>query len=70
MEGFIAATGLSTPATLFDRHGHSFNTKSLDFVSSINVRGSMILLPHMTKVGLESPDGGRGVVLLLSSSAA
>lgn len=41
---------------------------------NINVRGSIDLvrqlLPHMIKVEPEAPDGERGVVLLISSSAA
>jgi len=45
-----------------------------DFVMNINVRGSVRLvrqvLPHLTKVEPEGPDGERGVIVLVSSSAA
>lgn len=72
--GVIAAAGVSTPAKIIDRHGDPFDIKSFDFVMNINVRGSIDLvrqiLPHMIKVEPEAPDGERGVVLLVSSSAA
>ena len=72
--GVIAAAGVSTPARIIDRHGDPFDIKSFDFVMNINVRGSIDLvrqlLPHMIKVEPEAPDGERGVVLLVSSSAA
>ena len=72
--GVIAAAGVSTPAKIIDRHGDPFDIKSFDFVMNINVRGSIDLvrqlLPHMIKVEPKAPDGERGVVLLVSSSAA
>lgn len=72
--GVIAAAGVSTPAKIIDRHGDPFDIKSFDFVMNINVRGSIDLvrqlLPHMIHVVPEAPDGERGVVLLISSSAA
>lgn len=74
MGGVVAAAGVSTPAKIIDRHGDSFDIKTFDLVMSINVRGSIDLvrqlLPHMIKVKSEAPDGERGVVLLVSSSAA
>ena len=72
--GVIAAAGVSSPAKDIDRHGNPFDIGSFDFVMNINVRGSIDLvrqlLPHMTKVEPEVGDGERGVVLLVSSSAA
>lgn len=72
--GVIAAAGVSTPAKIIDRYGDPFDIRSFDFVMSINVRGSIDLvrqlLPHMIKVEPEGPDGERGVVVLVSSSAA
>ena len=74
MGGVIAAAGVSTPARIIDRHGDPFDIKSFDFIININVRGAIDLvrqlLPHMIKVEPEAPDGERGVVLLVSSSAA
>ena len=59
--GVVAAAGVSTPAKIIDRHGDPFDLKGFDFVMSINVRGSIDLirqlLPHMTKVEPEAPDG-------------
>lgn len=72
--GVIAAAGVSTPAKVIDRHGDPFDLKGFDFVMNINVRGSIDLirqfLPHMIKVEPEAPDGERGVIILVSSSAA
>ena len=72
--GVIAAAGVSTPAKIIDRHGEPFDLKGFDFVMNINVRGSIDLvrqlLPYMTKVEPEKPDGERGVIVLVSSSAA
>jgi len=74
LAGVIAAAGVSTPAKIIDRHGDPFDLKGFDFVMSINVRGSIDLvrqlLPHMTKVEPEAPDGERGIIVLVSSSAA
>ena len=72
--GIVAAAGVSTPAKIIDRHGDPFDLKGFDFVMNINVRGSIDLvrqfLPHMIKVEPEAPDGERGVIILVSSSAA
>ena len=72
--GIVAAAGVSTPAKIIDRHGDPFDLKGFDFVMNINVRGSIDLvrqfLPHMVKVEPEAPDGERGVIILVSSSAA
>ena len=72
--GIVAAAGVSTPAKIVDRHGDPFDLKGFDFVMNINVRGSIDLvrqfLPHMIKVEPEAPDGERGVIILVSSSAA
>ena len=72
--GIVAAAGVSTPAKIIDRHGDPFDLKGFDFVMNINVRGSIDLvrqfLPHMIKVEPEAPDRERGVIILVSSSAA
>ena len=55
-------------------HGDPFDLKSFDFVMNVNVRGSIDLvrqlLPCLTKVEPEAPDGERGIIVLVSSSAA
>ena len=72
--GVIAAAGVSTPAKIIDRHGDPFDIKTFDFVMNVNVRGSIDLvrqlLPHMLKVEPEGQDRERGVIILVSSSAA
>ena len=65
---------MSTPAKILDRHGDPFDLAGFDFVMNINVRGSIDLvrqlLPHLTRVEPEAGDGERGVIVLVSSSAA
>ena len=72
--GVIAAAGVSNPAKIIDRHGEPFDIKAFDFVMNINVRGSMDLvrqvLPHLSKVEPEGSDRERGIIVLVSSSAA
>ena len=72
--GVIAAAGVSTPAKIIDRHGDPFDLNGFDFVMSVNVRGSIDLvrqlLPHMTRADPEGLDGERGIIVLVSSSAA
>ena len=72
--GVIAAAGVSNPAKIIDRHGDPLSMDGFDFVMNINVRGSIDLvrqcLPHLTTVPPEGPDGERGVIILVSSSAA
>lgn len=47
---------------------------AIDFVLNINLRGTLDLvrqcLPHMTTTEPQGPDGERGVIILVSSSAA
>ena len=72
--GVIAAAGVSNPAKIIDKNGDPLGMDGFDFVMNINVRGSIDLirqvLPHLTKVQPEGPDSERGVVVLVSSSAA
>ena len=59
---------------IIDRNGEPFDLEGFDFVMNINVRGTIDLvrqcLPHLTQVQPLEPDGERGVVILVSSSAA
>lgn len=72
--GVIAAAGVGHPAKIINQHGEPFDIVSFDWVMSINVRGSVDLirqvLPHLIKVAPIPPDGERGVLILVSSSAA
>ncbi|KAL2039270.1 hypothetical protein N7G274_007938 [Stereocaulon virgatum] len=72
--GVVAAAGVSTPAKIIDRHGEMFGMGGFDFVMGVNVRGSVDLvrqlLPHRVGVEPVGEDGERGVVVLVSSSAA
>ena len=57
-----------------DRDGMPFDLSGFDFVMSVNVRGTIDLirqfLPYLSKVKPSPPDGERGVLVLVSSSAA
>ena len=72
--GVIAAAGVSTPAKIINRNGEGFDMAGFDFVMGVNVRGSVDLcrqfLPRLTTVKPEGEDGERGVLVLVSSSAA
>lgn len=72
--GIIAAAGVSNPAKIIDKNGDPLRMSDFDFVMNINVRGSIDLvrqtLPYLIKVEPLEPDGERGVVVLVSSSAA
>lgn len=72
--GVIAAAGVGNAAKILDKHGDAFDMESFDFVMKINVRGTIDLvrqfLPHMAKIEPVGPDGERGILVLVSSSAA
>src|SRR5436305_15258887 len=59
---------------IIDRNGNPFDLQGFEFVMNINVRGSIDLirqvLPHLSKMEPIGPDGERGVLVLVSSSAA
>lgn len=72
--GVIAAAGVGHPAKIINQLGEPFDIVSFDWVMNINVRGSVDLvrqvLPHLIKVEPSPTDGERGVLILVSSSAA
>lgn len=61
-------------AKIIDKNNDPLPLSSIDFVLNINLRGTLDLirqcLPHMVKTAPLEPDGERGVLLLVSSSAA
>ena len=74
VRGFIAAAGVASHAKIIEWHGKPFDLKEFDFVMNINVRGSIDLvsqvLPHLSTVEATQPDGEKGFIVLVSSSAA
>jgi len=70
----IPAAGVGLPAKLIDKHNEPVPLERLDFVLNINLRGVLDLirlcLPHMTTNTPTEPDGERGVIVMVSSSAA
>jgi len=59
---------------LIDRHNEPLPMSAIDFVLNINLRGTLDFvrqcLPMMVKTEPSKPDGERGVIILVSSSAA
>lgn len=59
---------------MLDRHNDPLSMSSIDFVLNINLRGTLDFvrqcLPYMAKQEPSGPDGERGVVIMVSSSAA
>ncbi|KAK3708777.1 hypothetical protein LTR37_011298 [Vermiconidia calcicola] len=72
--GVIPAAGVGLPSKLIDRNNEPLSMAPIDFVLNINLRGVLDLLrltlPHMTRNTPTDPDGERGVLVLVSSSAA
>ncbi|KAN0094206.1 putative 3-hydroxyacyl-CoA dehydrogenase-like protein [Hyaloscypha variabilis] len=72
--GAIAAAGVSTPAKILDRNLNPFSLSDFDFVMNVNVRGTIDLirqvLPHIARSTPQGPDGERGVIIMVASSAA
>lgn len=72
--GVVAAAGVAYPAKIIDRWGNPFDLEGFDFVMKTNVRGSVDLvrqfLPDLLQVKPVAPDGERGILVLVSSSAA
>ncbi len=59
---------------ILDKKGEPLSIQSIDFVLSINVRGTLDLtrqlLPHLAAVDPSGPDGERGVIIMIASAAA
>merc|ERR1712000_562078 len=72
--GVIPAAGVSTPATILDREGQPFSLDDFDFVLNVNPRGTIDLvrqsLPHLASAAPSDPDGERGIIIMVASSAA
>lgn len=70
----IPAAGVGFPAKLIGKNNEPVEMKKLDFVLNINLRGVLDLcrlcLPHMAANKPIGDDGERGVLVLVSSSAA
>ncbi|KAK1528449.1 short-chain dehydrogenase [Colletotrichum costaricense] len=72
--GVIPAAGVGNPSSILDRHGAPFGLDAWDFVLNINLRGTIDLtrqaLALMAKNEPFKPDGERGIVIMVASSAA
>lgn len=70
----IPAAGVGFPGKLIDRNNEPIPMAQLDFVLNINLRGVLDLirlaLPLMVQSPPTQPDGARGVIVMVSSSAA
>jgi len=74
MGGVVAGAGVGMPGLIIDKKNEPLSIESIDFVLNINLRGTLDLvrqvLPHMTTTTPSSPDGSRGVIIMIASSAA
>ncbi|KAF2158573.1 hypothetical protein M409DRAFT_30943 [Zasmidium cellare ATCC 36951] len=74
MGGILPLAGVGLPAKLLDRDLNPVDMSRLNFVIDINLKGMLntirLLLPHMARNEPTTPDGERGVIVMVSSSAA
>lgn len=72
--GIIACAGISWPAKIIDRDGNPMDMSTSKKVINVNVFGTLDLirlaLPHLVTVPPHGPDGERGAVIMVASSAA
>jgi NAD(P)-dependent dehydrogenase (short-subunit alcohol dehydrogenase family) len=72
--GVIAGAGVGLPGLIVDKKNEPLSIESIDFVLNINLRGTLDLIrqtvPHMTTTTPQGPDGERGVIIMIASSAA
>lgn len=72
--GVVAGAGVGLPGTIIDKKNEPLPISSIDFVLNINLRGTLDLirqaLPYMTTNEPDGPDGERGVIIMIASSAA
>jgi NAD(P)-dependent dehydrogenase (short-subunit alcohol dehydrogenase family) len=72
--GVIAGAGVGLPGLIIDKRNEPLSISSIDFVLNINLRGTLDLvrqaLPYMTTATPDGPDGERGVIIMVASSAA
>ncbi|KAF4611344.1 hypothetical protein G7Y89_g15670 [Cudoniella acicularis] len=72
--GVIAAAGVGNPAKILDRNLQPFSLDDFEFVMNVNVRGTIDLirqvLPHMAATTPVGVDEERGIIIMVSSSAA
>jgi NAD(P)-dependent dehydrogenase (short-subunit alcohol dehydrogenase family) len=72
--GIIPAAGVGMPGLILDKTLTPVSLDSIDFVLSINLRGTLDLvrqlLPQLAAAAPEGPDGERGVVVMVASAAA
>lgn len=72
--GIIPAAGVGNPGLILDKKLRPVSLESVDFVLSINLRGTIDLvrqfLPHLADTPPEGPDSERGVIIMVASAAA
>lgn len=72
--GVVAGAGVGMPGLIVDKKNEPLSIESIDFVLNINLRGTLDLVrqvvPHMTTNTPLGPDGERGVIIMIASSAA
>ncbi|KAF2808196.1 3-hydroxyacyl-CoA dehydrogenase type-2 [Mytilinidion resinicola] len=72
--GVVAGAGVGLPGLIIDKSNTPLALSSIDFVLNINLHGTLDLirqtLPSITTNTPSGPDGERGVLIMIASSAA
>ncbi|CAD6501428.1 BgTH12-01680 [Blumeria graminis f. sp. triticale] len=72
--GVIAAAGVFNPAKIIDQDLSPLPLEAFDHIMNVNVRGTVDLIrqmvPQMARTTPMGEDGERGIVIMVSSSAA
>jgi NAD(P)-dependent dehydrogenase (short-subunit alcohol dehydrogenase family) len=72
--GIIPAAGVGLPGLILDKHLRPVELDAIDFVLSINLRGTLDLvrqlLPLLASTNPSEPDNERGVIVMVASAAA
>ncbi|KAK4166317.1 3-hydroxyacyl-CoA dehydrogenase type-2 [Cladorrhinum sp. PSN259] len=72
--GIIPAAGVGRPGLILDKNLRPASLESIDFLLSINLRGTLDLtrqlLPLLASVTPQDEDSERGIVIMVASSAA
>ncbi|KAF2140043.1 uncharacterized protein K452DRAFT_253801 [Aplosporella prunicola CBS 121167] len=72
--GVLAGAGVGNPGLIVNAKNEPIPMSAVDFVLAINLRGTIDLIrqvvPHITQSPGSGPDNERGIIIMVSSSAA
>ncbi|KAF2090910.1 putative 3-hydroxyacyl-CoA dehydrogenase-like protein [Saccharata proteae CBS 121410] len=72
--GVVAGAGVGNPGLIVNNKNEPLPIEAFDFVLNVNLRGTIdlirLVVPHLTQNRPLDPDGERGVIIMVASSAA